>query len=432
MLTLDLVRASVRQGYVKPHYLDEADPLYLALADDVIGLFRLHISRTYGELRESLRELLGDGPEALVGRGLAKLLEDRASIEQVSSLDPREVRRRVFQAAAPHLPLADDAESQPGLPGLARLTRQQVLQEVATTLDTTIEALELALYADLPDAHVVLEVRLPTPEQLLQRYNVALAQAVLLRAVQLNLTVKPTSPARMRQLFRYIRFFRLMYQVSPLEKGGYCLQVDGPLSLLKQSSRYGLQLAELLPALLLCEDWTLDAEIRWGRKDELKGFKLSPKQGLTSHYPDQGVYQTREEQWFRERFAVLKTDWKLETADRLFDLGGKTVAAPELVLRHPDGREAYVELVGFWRRAWLEARIALYRQHGPGNLILAVSRQLQGSLEGLDGFEGQLYIFREVLVPRDIVALAEQCGKVPPPLPSEPERTGRKTKVTAA
>lgn len=427
MLTFDLMRASVRQGIVKPQYLEESDPLWLALADDVVGLFRLHIARTYGELRESLKELLGDGPEALVGRGLAKLLEDRATIEQVSTLDPREVRRRVFQKAAPHLPLELDSDAPPGLPGLSRMSRTQVLTEVAQELNTTPQALEQALYADLPDAHVVLEVDLPSPQQLLQRYNVALAQAVLLRAVQLNLTIKQTTPARLRQLFRYIRFFRLMYHVSPLEKGGYAIQLDGPLSLLKQSSRYGLQLAELLPALLLCEDWTLEAEVRWGRKDELKGFKLSPKQGLISHYPNKGVYQTREELWFRERFSSIKTPWQLETAERLFDLGGQTVAAPDLVLRHPDGREAYVELVGFWRRAWLESRLALYRTYGPGNLILAVSRQLQGSLEGLEGFEGQVYIFREVLVPKDLVALAEQCGRVPLPEPVTPEKSRRKS-----
>lgn len=415
MLTLDLVRATVRKNVIKPQFLKKDEPLWIEQATDLIQLYGLHIGRPYGELKESLKELLGDGPDALVGRGLAKLLEDRAVIEMESPIDPREVRRQIFERAAPHLPLRDDSLEQPTLPDWRgeRLSRAEVMQQAAEALKTTPEVLEQALYADLPEAHVVRELDLPTPEWLLERYNVALVQAILLRAVGMEITISGNSPARYRQLFRFIKFFRLMHLIVPLAGGGYRIQLDGPLSLFKLSNRYGLQLAELLPALLLADGWTLKAEVRWGRKDELRELLLSPKEGLISHYPDKGVYETREEQWFKQRFSTIATEWTLHPAESVLALGEQEVVVPDLELRHPDGRVAYLEIVGFWRRGYLERRIQLYRDSGPGNLILAVSRQLQGSVEGLEGFGGEVYVFREVLVPKDIIALAERVARIP-------------------
>lgn len=441
MLTLDLVRASVRQGIIKPTYLNPSDPELLSLASDLISLFDMHRGRPYGELKESLKELLGDGPEAGVGLGLARLLEDRAEIEMHAALEPRLVRQKVFEMAAPHLPLLpEESEVESGQalgaaggrelqtvlplgalnPGAERWSRQQVLEAVAKELNTEVAVLEQSLYADLPDAHVVRELNLPEPQALLHRYNLSLAQAVLLRAVRMEISLPGLNPARHRQLFRYIKFFRLMYSIEMRPDGGFQIVLDGPLSLFKLSSRYGLQLAELLPALVLCEKWTLEAQVRWGRKDELKGFKLSPKQGLVSHYPDTGAYESREEIWFRERFESITTEWRLEKADRILPLSAQEVVVPDLMLKHPDGRVAYLEIVGFWRRSYLTRRLEAFAQGGPKNLIVAVSRQLQSSIEGLEGFDGAFYTFREVLVPRDIVALAEKVGCVeallePPP-----------------
>lgn len=411
MLTHDLLRARIKKGVICPQYLEVDDPGWVGLAEELVSLFQLHQGRPYGELREALKELLGDdpGPETEVGRGLIKLLEDSAELALDSALDPKEVRRALFTAAAPHLPLKDERGAQRSLPGV-RLSRQALLEEVASRMKTTAEALEQALYADLPDARVVKEVRISDPGWLLRRYNVALAQAVLLRALWVEIELK-AGAGRYRQLFRWVRFFRLLHTVEALPQGGWKIRLDGPLSLFKQSSKYGLQLAELLPALLLADQWTLQAEVKWGHRDELKRFVLSPRQGLVSHYPDQGVFSTREEKWLVERFAGLKTEWRLSPAEALLDLGGQALIMPDFRLEHPDGREAWLEILGFWRRGWLERRLELYREHGPGNLILAVSKQLQGSAEGLEGFAGAIHVFREAISPKEVVALAEAVGK---------------------
>ena len=69
--------------------------------------------------------------------------------------------------------------------------------------------------------------------------------------------------------------------------GGYLLTLDGPTSLLKLSTRYGMALANWFPVLLLSEcDWRLEATIRWGKRGLRKQMRLTSDMGLVSHYRD--------------------------------------------------------------------------------------------------------------------------------------------------
>src|SRR5690606_29410133 len=99
-------------------------------------------------------------------------------------------------------------------------------------------------------------------------------QAVLLRSVLVRAEVRGEKPARYRQLFRWLKFHRLLYRVEGTMAEGYAFQIDGPLSLFSATNKYGLQMALFLPALLLCRDYRLDAELRWGPRREPRTFHL--------------------------------------------------------------------------------------------------------------------------------------------------------------
>ena len=45
-------------------------------------------------------------------------------------------------------------------------------------------------------------------------------------------------------------------------RDGYLFHIDGPLSLFSATTKYGLQVALFLPALLHCQDFRLEAEVR--------------------------------------------------------------------------------------------------------------------------------------------------------------------------
>lgn len=409
MLTADLVRARMRKGEVTPTYLDAAHPDHRKLASLLIGLFQTHIGKNRGQLDDAMIALIGEGTDFLLQRGIAKLLVDRSTFEVDAPCDPIELRRRIWEASARAHPVSL-------IPGdlVHTVTRADVIAAVAADLSVAPEIAERALYADLEHALILRSFDPIAADALLHRYNLALAQAVLLRASSLTLTIAAGDPARYRQLFRFIKFYRLMHVVEGDRERGYTITLDGPASMFQLSSKYGLQMAEFLPALVLCPGWSMRAEVSWGKERKPAFFRLDANSGLTSHYPDKGVWITDEERWFVERFAATKSRWSLEKKPEIIDLGGKGVLIPDFVVRNQDdGREALLEIVGFWRKGYLEARLEMLKLHGPGNLILAVSKRLRGSEEDLAEVPGEVFFFKDVILTKEVLERAERIAKAP-------------------
>ncbi len=405
MLTADLVAARVVKGEVRPRYVSPKDPAALELAGQVVAVFRDHVGRTREALDGALAALLGEGTEYLLHRGMAKLLADRAEFEVRAPCDPALLRRRLFEEAAKVHPAVLTADE------VHKVTRDDVVARVAGELGVDPAKVTGAMYADLEGELVMTRGPDLEPLALVHRYNVGLAQAVLLRATSMTVEIEAGDPQRYRQLFRYVKFYRLMHAVSGTAQKGYTIRLDGPMSLFQLSQKYGLQLAEFLPALLLCGAWRASADVLWGKEKRPVTLRLSAEQGLVSHYPDKGVYVTREEQWLMDRFADLDTPWSLERRSEVIDLGGKGVLIPEFVLRQKvDGRVAYVEVMGFWKREYLEARLALLREAGPKNLVLAVPWRLRGSDAGLEGAPGEVLFFKDVIVAKELIERAERVA----------------------
>ena len=407
MLTADLIRARVVKGEVRPRYVSAQDVDVLALAGVMAETFRAHLGRRRADLDAALAELTGEGTDYLLHRGLAKLLFDRSTYEVRSPVEPQDLRRAVFEASAAVHPPVRVADA------LHPVTRDDVLARVAEKLGVEVAAVEQGLYADLEDEQVMSEAPELAGEALVQRYNVALAQAALLRATRLVVHLDEGDPARYRQLFRWVKFYRLIHRAERAEGGGWRLTLDGPVSVFQQSNKYGLQLAEFLPALLLFPSWRAEAELRWGpqKKDFL--FKVSHGEGLVSHLPDKGAYVTKEEQWVLDRFAALKSPWTLSREGSLIDLDGRGVLIPDFVARHPDGREALVEVLGFWRKETLQARLELLQAAGPKNLVVAVPWKLRGGAEDEVVAGMEALFFKEVIVARELLERVERVGAAP-------------------
>lgn len=194
------------------------------------------------------------------------------------------------------------------------------------------------------------------------------------------------------------------------------------------------QLAEFLPALALCPQWTAEAEVLWGKDRKRHTFRVSSEDRLVSHYPDTGQYVTREEQWLVERFAALGGRWSLERRAELIDLDGRGVLIPDLAVRHEDGRVAWLEILGFWKRDWLESRLALLRETAPKNLILAVPWRLRGSDEELADVPVEVMFYKETVIAKELMERAEKVAeRVPELAPAEalkPRRAAKRAKAS--
>lgn len=400
MLTGNLLLYTRRKGRLIPRMLDPAEPALLDAARALLQLVEVFRGRRRGELEEALRTLSSEalpGVQAKVGQGLAKLLLDRCEFEVGGTAEPVALRRELFEAAA-------QAWRDEGAGPLANW-RERVIGQAARAHGATASQVGNLLYADLAENHVLTRLRPLSPRALLHRYNTAQVQGLLLRADRIILT-SPTwpSPQRLRQLFRYLKFFGLLFaletplretppQETPLQEetpprkpprkspspegdgaGAFALVLDGPLSVLEAGSRYGLNLAQFLPVLLHWEQpWKLECLLR-PRPGSAEGrLELRPHAHLQSHYPDQGQWVAEEVRQFAEGFNALNGSWTAHPATDLVALPGNRYLIPDFVFRPAGSRKGEVLLEYLRYPSWqqLARRMELVESNGIENYIVA-------------------------------------------------------------
>lgn len=399
MLTADLVRATVSRGLVRPSWVNCDDDALCALAERLISAFEQAIGRPRRELQSELDDLLGDETDFLLHRGLAKLLFDRSQFATEAARDPEELRRDVFRAAATRHRASEFGT------GIG----SGLLEHVAGAVGLSSELIASSLFADLREEQRLHRFEPSSPRQLLEKYNTALAQAVLLRATRLDIKLEPQNPLRYRELFRSIKFHRLLHSTSGTARDGYQIHLDGPLSLFRASQRYGLQMATFLPTLLAFEGWYLEAQVLWGKRRVPRRFELAPSDGLRSNRHLRGQWQPEEIGWLLDRFPKLESDWEIESDAGLVDLGGSGVLIPDFVFTHrPSGRRVLFEIFGFWRKGSLASRLELLRRTGVRDVLLAVSRELAVDETLLEGIPAEVYVFRHQPGARDVLERLEQ------------------------
>jgi predicted nuclease of restriction endonuclease-like RecB superfamily len=409
MLTGNLVRVRFSRDRIIPRYIDPDDESWRGAAERLLELFRTQVGRTRGELDEELNEAIGNDTAQLVHRGVAKLLEDRCEFDVISGLPPEQVRDAVFRAAAEHRKNSSvlhlpPSPAHPGTP--PSFDRDGVLTQVAAHLNMTASELDHCLFADLKSEQQVIKFKDSTAERLLQRYNVALAQAVLLRSTSLTATIRGEPPARFRQLLRLVKFHRLICEATRIGPDAIQLRLDGPLSLFNATQKYGLQLALFLPAILLCRDFELQADVRWGPQRKPKTFTLTDKDGLVSHQRDTGTYVPPELAMFADLFRKKVDDWEISDETDLFPLGD-AFWVPDFRLTHKgSGRSVLLEVFGFWRRSNVEQHLERLRGHLSTPFLLAVSDQLHIEDADLEGLSAMVHRFRQMPLPAEVARLA--------------------------
>ncbi len=400
MLTTDLLLTKSRGPYIEPRLIDVSSQKYLDLAEDLIEIFASHQGKKRRQLKDALERYAGDSTDYRIQRGMAKLLmDDHCEFEVHSSVPPDELRRHVFALGRENHPVVRTPDL------IYPITREHVMDQVALQYEITAEQVSDSLYADLAENHRLSTFNPPTAHFLLNRYNVALCQAMLYRCKEMRLSVHRNIPARYKQLFKFIKFYRLIHAITGDLDAGYEIVLDGPVSMFRHSQKYGIQMAVFLPALLLCTRWTMRAEIqrRDGRKQE---FVMDDKLGLESHYRDQTLYDSLLEQAFAERFEKTKSDWKMERETEIINLK-ETVMIPDFAFRHADGRTALVEIMGYWRPEYLRRKLEKLRRAQRKDLIVAVSQDLNVSEDDFADVPGGVFFFKNRVQPQDVIRQLE-------------------------
>lgn len=406
MLPTELLMFRIKGGVIEPRRL-KTSTANLKLAETVIQTFESHVGKRRFELNEAMQILETGRSDFKILRGLAHLLAQRCEFEAGGVLTPPQTRDHLFALAQGHPP--------------SRRRTKELLEQAARTLsgDRPLSAEEVlaALYADLPDQQTLVSFDPLTPEELVQRFDLAQAQGVLYRAYSLIITARRNEPARYKQLLKYTKLFGLMVTVEGDPNFGFTLTMDGPTSLFSSTTRYGLAMAKFLPALLHVTKWDLTAAIKPRRdlawvdpNDEEWQYGVTSEDGYVSHYKAPEEHDSALESGFTERFLKLETPWKLEREVDLVPVPGGVIL-PDFRLVDGD-RSVLVEIVGYWRPEYLRKKFDLLRKSGRTDVIVCVSERLNLEKAGVDpsDFGDRVVWFKGVLNPRDVLGVAERVA----------------------
>ena len=407
MLTADLVTVRRRGDELRlPVAGDGRRARVAALAAALAATARQQIGRTRDEVEESLRETAaafdedsgGAAGDRKLTSAVGKLVRDGLAFEETPAEAATELRRHLFRRAAARRAA-----------GPGPFDRAAILNEVAGERQTTAAGLEQGLFADRPGAQRLRAVELPSPTALAAGFEIAEAQAVLLRATKVIAEVQAGDASSYRHLFRRLKFLRLL-PVIERTKTGYRVQMDGPLSLFQAGARYGLQLALALPAIAACDVWTIEAEVRWGAERRALRFRLggaAEALGVVA-----GASLPDELATFVAAFERAETGWTIDLEPAVLDLPGAGLCVPDLAfVRSRDGARVAFELLGFWSREAVFRRVDLVRAGLPHRILFAASKSLRVGEALLDDAPtAALYVFTRVLSVRAVVERLEKLA----------------------
>jgi predicted nuclease of restriction endonuclease-like RecB superfamily len=375
--------------------VEELAAAYLAVAREEVG-------RAREDVEARFRELAVPPAERRLAAAVLKLVRDGCVFEEAATEDAAALRRELFRRAS--------AARRGGT-----FQRAGLMSALAAERGVDSDALERGLFADRAGALRLLSVDAPPPAALAAGFELAQAQAVLLRAAHVTATVRARDAATYRHLFRRLKFLRLLPTITPLPDGGYRLEIDGPFSLFQAVTRYGLQLGLALPAIAACDVWSLEADVRWGVGRTPLRFSIAGESTAVGVVP--GPSLPPELESLVTAFDKLRSDWRVERDPAVLDLPGVGLCVPDLAFVRPLGRapdaggdevRVYFELLGFWSREAVWRRVDLVRAGLPHKVLFAASRDLRVSEELLDDApSGALYVFARTPSARAVLARLE-------------------------
>ncbi|MCK5524585.1 MAG: DUF790 family protein [Thiomargarita sp.] len=402
---LILPRLKKRRDSIMPLALPN-DYHYLNIASQLIQIVKAYVGRSRGELADALRAFEGESLDYRIIRGLANVLEKGCVFGNESPANPVELRAALFNLG----PVTVKGDL------LNTKTRAQAVAEKAAQFGITTEQVEQALFADLMEERILLGIgEIFTPVDLIARYNLEVARGLLYWAREVDIIVRDGY----KDLFKYIKLFRLMHTIYPIPQHGYQIILHGPISpFVKSTIRYGLQFAKFLPAMLLCQSWRMDADVQPPENARSLHYTLNDSTPLRTHFKASGMFDSQLEADFAAEFEAkyggVKRKWELAREDELIVLGD-TVMIPDFSLTHrKDGRRALIEIIGFWHPQYLQRKLKKVRQAERRDLILLVyesANVAEGVFEEVSA--GEVLTFTKKPVLKEVLAAVERCAIKP-------------------
>jgi predicted nuclease of restriction endonuclease-like RecB superfamily len=386
LLPGSLLAYSARQGALIPHFLTPRDEVWLRR---LLGEAAEFAGRTVAEWGRASSDVwfaraVAEGARPRAARGVLYVLGKLYKARIDSAVPPARARQAVFDHAV-------------------RVTsRAEALDAAARELGIDVVSVERALFADRASRRrLVAPAAWPGPRELAERYNLRLAQGLLLRArgVAVHVTT------HVRSAVRFAKLRRLLCVYEPRGEGTV-LRISGPLSILRQTTKYGHALASFLPAVIATPGWSLDADCELGGEPARLALTSADPLGAAHALPresDSGV----EAQLVRD-VRRLGTTWSIERETAALRLvaedGTPRLFFPDFTLVRGDDR-VLVEIVGFYTREYLASKVRALRALTGQRILVCVDESL-GIADAIDA--GAVLRYRRRVDARVLLAEAER------------------------
>jgi len=410
VLTADLVTARRRGDELR---LIPVDLHRRARIETLAAAFTDIARAKVGSTRQQLDAALDEGaagadlpsPDRRLIAAVQKLVYDGCSFEEPDAETAAALRREIFRRAA-----TERRAASPSAP----FDRGALLEAAARERGTTAAVVEAGLYGDRPARQRLLAFAGRPPGMLAAGFELAEAQAVLLRATRVTASVRSRDAGTYRQLFRTLKFLRLLPVVETAAEGGYRITLDGPLSLFQGGTRYGLQLGLALPAIAGCDSWSIEADVRWGADRRPLRFRVGG--GALQTAATEAPSLPDELAAFVTAFERLGSEWRVDREPAVLDLPGAGMCVPDLAfVRARDGARVHFELLGFWSREAVWRRVELVRAGLPHKILFAASKGLRVGEAVLDETPtAALYVFARVIAAKQVLDRIERLADAAP------------------
>jgi predicted nuclease of restriction endonuclease-like RecB superfamily len=351
MLTKDLAVANLdfHRFRIEPDRLtQQKHGHYLAVVEAMLRVYQTGTGLRRRDLHRRIQNLFTEIPDCPPRRidAFCKLLDDQSVYDDSGRKKAPALRREVFGRAAAHHPLVQTADT------LFDSTISGVQQKISAELGKPWHEIEDQLFADVIEFHRLKEFPgYPDARAFLSRYNVAQVQVALFSAVSMQLRVS----ANFKQILRAIRLAQLMHSITRISDSVFDIQIDGPASVLRETRRYGVQMARFLPALVASSGWSLEARIAVSGRLRMT-LELRDTDRLRSNISPETEFDSTIEQEFSEKWGTdPREGWTLFRESEFLFAGQKTFV-PDFVFHHVTGVKVYFEIVGFWTPEYLQAR----------------------------------------------------------------------------
>jgi len=396
MLTKEHIKARVRGKKIVPDFIELKDKSADALAGAMLESFSDAEGQTIGSLRERANEIGGDN---FTNGAFFKLIVDRCEFDEFD--EAYETQRWELLTLSRKIRNGENV-----------LSAEEFRAAVVSENKKPYCELQESLYADLPEFKKIKAVERLESKDLINRYNIAQIQGLLLKCHSLVVSINSDANVDLRSLFHQIKFHRLLADLSfDKKKKKTIITLSGPLAQFDHAATYGMQLAVFFPHLLSLGEWTALAEVEH-KRGKVHVLAVGDTSGLLPIYKVRNSFVPPEFNLFIDTFNGLSKDLVAERGGSIVNLGQEQYVIPDVtIINRLSGRTYSLELFHKWHAAQLKSRLAILEQGKNQGILLGVARsiaktsEVEKSLKESCWFDKNGFLFSEFPTAKTVFSL---------------------------